>query len=188
VKVAHCENVECTVATISTIGATDTGFPWPVSLAIGADGFGYIEFSNTLAAHCLNAACTEASVGIKGEDITYLDPDADAVDLVTTRFITGEDGQRYRVRFRNYREVGYATDWSRPRFEAFLCDDANCTSATLLFDEWFGELGTARIVSWQAQIGLDGTWLLAYSQRPLGASGPISLKTFHCDALDRCRP
>jgi hypothetical protein len=65
-KVAHCENVECTDLTISTLDSLgELGIH--SSIAIGSDGlalisYGHVDSLNDLkVAHCSNVACTTAN-------------------------------------------------------------------------------------------------------------------------------
>ena len=66
-KAAHCDDVACSSATISTIddgGADRVGLD--TSITIGTDGLGlisYLDFTNEdlKVAHCDNIACTDAT-------------------------------------------------------------------------------------------------------------------------------
>ena len=65
-KVAHCSNVECTSATISTLDS-EGEVGWSNSISIGADGLGLISYfdglnSDIKMAHCSNVECTSANV------------------------------------------------------------------------------------------------------------------------------
>lgn len=77
-KVAHCVDVVCSSATITTLDTAST-VDARTSLSIGADGLGLIVYQNesgsqavVKAAHCANAACTSATyrtldtIGING--------------------------------------------------------------------------------------------------------------------------
>jgi hypothetical protein len=66
--VAHCQNVTCTSATITTVdGVGTTGnTQHPSSLTIGADGLGVVSYPDTVnadlrVAHCSNLACSSAT-------------------------------------------------------------------------------------------------------------------------------
>jgi len=67
-KVAHCADVACTSATVTTLDAPAT-VDDNTSLSIGADGLGLIAYQDNASskpvrikvAHCLNAACTTAN-------------------------------------------------------------------------------------------------------------------------------
>lgn len=67
-KVAHCQDVACRTATVSTLdhvaGGGDVG--WFTSVAIGHDGLGLISYWNASGgtlktAHCQNLSCSSAS-------------------------------------------------------------------------------------------------------------------------------
>ena len=69
-KVAHCVDVECSSATVTTLDAAAT-VNAQTSLTIGADGLGLIAYqdnppsghvSNIKLAHCLDVACTSAKL------------------------------------------------------------------------------------------------------------------------------
>jgi len=70
-KVAHCLNVACTAATVTTLDAASR-VSGQTSLTIGGDGLGLIAYEDTPAvsgsltkvkvAHCLNVACTAATL------------------------------------------------------------------------------------------------------------------------------
>jgi hypothetical protein len=68
-KVAHCENVACTAATVTTIDAAALVND-VTALTIGGDGLGLISYQDTSSstgtrikvAHCLNVACTSATL------------------------------------------------------------------------------------------------------------------------------
>ncbi len=70
-KVAHCLNVACTTATVTTLDAASR-VRGQTSLTIGGDGLGLISYEDTPAvsgaltkvkvAHCLNVACTAAKL------------------------------------------------------------------------------------------------------------------------------
>jgi predicted regulator of Ras-like GTPase activity (Roadblock/LC7/MglB family) len=86
-KVAHCENVSCTTATITGV-VTNGGIGDWNSITIGADGLGiisyYDEFNGELnVAHCVNIACTEATSNVV---------DSSAVVGIHTAITIGADG------------------------------------------------------------------------------------------------
>ncbi|MFP4346613.1 MAG: hypothetical protein ACLFU8_18160 [Anaerolineales bacterium] len=66
-KVAHCNNVACTGATLVTLDVHIGMESWETALTIGADGLpliGYYEANNDIlkVAHCNDIACTDASL------------------------------------------------------------------------------------------------------------------------------
>lgn len=73
---AHCEDVDCTRATLTALG-DDPGTPrsgGSASIAIGADGLGLISYldggpggfgeGSLRVAHCQDAVCTRATVSV----------------------------------------------------------------------------------------------------------------------------
>ncbi len=99
-KVAHCNDVACTGATLSTLdagGSVGSGS----SITIGADGLGVISYvdgtnQNLKAAHCNNVACTAATVStlfVGGvSDVTSI-----GVDGTGTTVIAFHEGPRLRL-------------------------------------------------------------------------------------------
>jgi predicted regulator of Ras-like GTPase activity (Roadblock/LC7/MglB family) len=62
-EVAHCSDVACSSAVLTTVGVTDLGPPIYTSITIGVDGLPVISYfdntNNTLnVAHCSNVFCT----------------------------------------------------------------------------------------------------------------------------------
>ena len=62
-KVAHCENLACTDATISSIDPQGDTFRDGISVAIGSDGLPLISYETfgLKVAHCSDVACTSAT-------------------------------------------------------------------------------------------------------------------------------
>jgi hypothetical protein len=65
-KVAHCENIQCSSATISWV---DSHGYLTKSITIGADGLGVIAYldtdsGNLRVAHCSNVACTASTIAL----------------------------------------------------------------------------------------------------------------------------
>ena len=61
-KVAHCENVACSSATVTDVDTNN--FREGSSITIGGDGLGlmsYEAFANLKVAHCSNLACTSVT-------------------------------------------------------------------------------------------------------------------------------
>lgn len=66
-KVAHCNNVTCTSATISTLASILNSLWFDTSIAIGPDGLGLISFwdqsnGDLKVARCNSARCTSATI------------------------------------------------------------------------------------------------------------------------------
>jgi len=86
-KVAHCGNVACTSATLSTVDSADSVGRY-TSIAIGDDGLPVISYSDSAnddlkVAHCGNVACTSATLSTVDS--------ADSVGSFTSIAI-GDDG------------------------------------------------------------------------------------------------
>ncbi len=135
-KVAHCNDVQCTSATITTLDSGDVG--QYSSVAIGTDGLGLISYydgtnQDLKVAHCNNTLCTSAS-------ITTLDSTG-AAGLDTSLAI-GSDGLALIV----YRVSG--------TLKVAHCDNLLCTTANL------GSLEAGSKPS--VAIGTDGLALISY--------------------------
>ena len=66
-KVAHCQDVACRRAVVSTLDRSTGDVGWYASVAFGADGLGLISYWDALtpalkAAHCQNVPCTTATL------------------------------------------------------------------------------------------------------------------------------
>jgi uncharacterized repeat protein (TIGR01451 family) len=94
-KVAHCQDVACTTATLATLDAPGTGLPGAgryTSIAFGSDGLGLISYngwsggmSRVKVAHCADAACSSATTalaGPAGEGLTGIAVGADGLGIV----------------------------------------------------------------------------------------------------------
>ena len=149
-KVAHCENVACTSATVSTLdSAGDVGHY--TSATVGADGLGLIGYSelngDLKVAHCQTVACTSA-------DVSTLDSTAVTANKSAT---IGADGLGLISYTDNDPVKGQ-------QLKAAHCVDPACTSADL------SAVGHADGVS--VTIGVDGRALI------FGGAG--GLTAFHC--------
>jgi preprotein translocase subunit Sec61beta len=91
-KVAHCNDVACTSATITTLDS-EGSVGWYPSVTIGADGLGLISYYDDTnldlkVAHCNDVACTSATIttldsaGIVGE-YTSVTIGADGLGLIS---------------------------------------------------------------------------------------------------------
>ena len=158
-KVAHCDNILCTSATLSTIDSTgDVGRY--TSIAIGSDGLGLISYydiatGDLKVAHCDNVLCTSAT-------LSTIDS-AGSVAWYTSIAI-GSDGLGLIAYYDNY---GIANS----SLKVAHCNDVACTSATI--STLLGP-GTDLEASTSIAIGGDGLGLISFA---LGI-GPFSA---HCD-------
>jgi hypothetical protein len=164
-RVAHCDNIACTSATVSTVAQAplhDIGFY--SSLAIGADGLGlisYLDYDQVAAknalkvAHCNNTACTSATT-------TTLDSAGNTGFF--TSITIGRDG-RGLISYR---------DTTNADLKVAHCNNTACTSALVSTLDSVGDSG----LHTSTTIGTDGLGLISYS-----SNSPSALKVAHCDNL-----
>ena len=159
-KVAHCLNVACTSATISTVDAT--GFlSGDTSIAIGADGLGLISYESTLpprglrVAHCSNLSCSSATISanesperVNGHSTLTIG--ADGLGLISFRGAGGQVPGELRIAH---------------------CVDVTCTTAATAALDTDLNVGAGAFIA----IGTDGLGLISYSD-------PVNhdLKVAHC--------
>jgi hypothetical protein len=153
-KVAHCSDVTCTSATISTFGEPDHFAFQTNSITIGADGLGLIAFLEPKGlvpkvAHCVDIACSDATV-------TSFDPNANLFrDGISVTI--GADG----LALISYNGSG---------LKVAHCSNVACTVATT------ATLHNGDVGDWSSiTTGSDGLGLVSYLDRPNG-----SLKVAHC--------
>jgi hypothetical protein len=153
-KVAHCSDIACTAATISTLGEPDHFAFQTNSITIGADGLGLIAFLEPKGlvpkvAHCENVTCSQAT-------ITAFDPNANLFrDGISVAI--GSDG----LALITYNSIG---------LKVAHCSNLACTAATT------ATLDSGNVGDWSSvTIGSDGFGLISYLDRPNG-----SLKVAHC--------
>ncbi len=158
-RVAHCADMTCSTATLSTIDAVNIAGQ-SNSIAIGRDGLGLISYSDFITqdlkvAHCSNLSCTAATVttldstGIVGGD-TSLAIGADGLGLIAYNDTTNE------------------------RLKVAHCSNVVCSSATLTTIA--GQVGTAASPS--LAIGSDGLGLIAYHD-----VARSELRVAHCGSV-----
>jgi hypothetical protein len=166
-KVAHCTDAICSVATTSTLDS-DGDVGTYTSIAIGADGLGLISYhdntNNCLkVAHCSNSACTAATISTLDSPFEY------GMNIGQYSSITiGADGLGL---------ISYMLDWTGSEFhDHYLrvahCSDTVCSAAmvsTMIdVDSWVG---------WSTSIttGADGLGLISYRD-----DSPGELRVAHC--------
>jgi hypothetical protein len=159
-RVAHCDDIACTSATISTLD-TAGNVGKHTSVAIGADGLGLISYyadgtnGDLRVAHCDNIACTSATTttlditGIVGE-YTSITIGADGLGLISYRDTTNDD------------------------LKVAHCDNLACTSATLSTIDSAGSVGAYNSIT----IGADGLGLISYYDY-----ANYDLRVAHCNDL-----
>jgi hypothetical protein len=157
-KVAHCEDVACTSATITTLDNAGTVGKY-TSIAIGADGLGLIAYYDRVnedlkVAHCNDTTCT-------GATITILDNVGD-IDDPSISIAIGADGLGL---------LGYF-DALNNDLKVAHCDDVACTGATITPLDSAGEVGSHTSIA----VGADGLGLISYLDITNDA-----LKVAHCN-------
>jgi hypothetical protein len=163
VKVAHCADVACTTATLSTI---DTGnYP---ALVIGADGRGliaYVAAGALKAAHCNDVACTSASTTVV---------DGPNVAPARVSVIIGSDSLPLIVYMKQVQ------GFIGPGVTTAHCAAASCSSATVSVH---GATGTGGTQDTAAALGTDGFPLIAWVISNAGAPVVRRCADVACTAL-----
>ena len=159
-KVAHCDNIECSSATdhpyLETLVHSDGPY---TSVTTGADGLGLISYRGSegflKVAHCDNIECSSANI----TNLSNLRAKHSSVTI-------GADG------------LGLISYYANHELKAAHCSDSACSSATLttLDSEWrdinnTGDLGNYSSVT----IGADGLGLISYYD-----ATNADLKVAHC--------
>ena len=154
-KVAHCNNLACTSATITTL---ETGLIRnQVSIVTGVDGMGLISFHRQDAegklkvAHCSNTVCTAATI-----------TEIDTAGLVGeySSITIGADGMGLISYFDNY----------NGKLKVAHCSNLSCTSATT---STIADGGGGTSIT----LGSDGLGLISY------LNGASNIAVAHCDNL-----
>jgi hypothetical protein len=154
-KVAHCEDIECSQATITNLDGgvlVDSG----TSVTIGADGLGLITYSafrHLTVAHCSNLACTAST-------LTTLDADGEVGEWSSVT--SGNDGLGL---------ISYL-DRDNGALKAAHCSNTLCSSATTQTLDT-GDTGGFTSIT----IGADGLGLIT-AEPPQTRLGPV--KVTHC--------
>jgi hypothetical protein len=166
-KVAHCNDLACTSATLTALdSAGDVG--QHTSVTIGTDGLGLISYYDATngdlkAAHCDDPACTSAT-------LVTLDSAGDVGQY--TSVATGADG----LGLISYYDV------TNGDLKAAHCTDSACTSATLTPVDGYGSGGTAGQYS-SLTIGADGLPWISYYYSSLGAVVVIRCDDAACTSI-----
>ena len=166
VKVAHCEDLACTVATLSEIALSQDGASGAprsfdgISLTIGPDGFpliSYIDLDGGLSvAHCADVACSSAT--ISPSLLSSYGPQR----LSSPSMTIGSDG------------LGLISVWNRHYQILYVahCEDADCSTATISY------AGNQAGGPGEITIGSDGLGIMSY----VHVDG--SLRTAHCQTAN----
>lgn len=201
-KVAHCNDLACTGATVTTLDATgDVG--QEASLGIGIDGLGLIAYLNYTdfklkVAHCNNAACSSATLSTLGDAdgaismaigaddrglIAYHDSFngilvAHCNDVACTTASTAPLANRampyttMAVGTDDRALIGFQ-DSVTNRMEVAHCNDLACTSATITEVD-VADCHTSPTRPLSIAIAPDGFGLIAYTDID------YTLKAAHC--------
>jgi hypothetical protein len=158
-KVAHCDDLACTSATLTTLDSVGSVGEY-TSVTIGTDGLGLISYYDNTnfhlkVAHCDDLACASAVS-------TTLDS-AEGVGAYTSATI-GADGLGL---------ISYH-DYINDDLKVAHCDDVTCTSATITTLDSAGGVGAYT----SATIGADGLGLITYQDYT-----NYDLKVAHCSDL-----
>ena len=153
-KVAHCSNVACTGATITSLDSAGHGMRFP-SVAIGVDDLGLIAYNHSnddlMVAHCSNAVCTSAALSI-----------IDSTTNTSSSSLTiGGDGLGL---------ISYY-DYPNETLKIAHCTDTACTNASTIT---VGPVG----IFWcptSIATGADGFGLVGYVNDNVG-----DLRVAHC--------
>jgi hypothetical protein len=164
-KVAHCLNVACTAATVTTLDAASR-VHGQTSLTIGGDGLGLIAYEDTPAvsgsltkvnvAHCLNVACTAATL----TTIDTVHPDnGELGGLGMASIATGSNG---------FGIVAYYDGGANNDLKVTVCGQADCSPCVHvgpapsnpmpLCDPTLLPLNTTTTVDHSAAGALTGGW------------------------------
>ncbi|MEX1312350.1 MAG: hypothetical protein AB1Z65_18165, partial [Candidatus Sulfomarinibacteraceae bacterium] len=141
-KVAHCDNLSCSSATIQSISAQCGRHS---SIAIGSDGFPLIAYNSSYnlfeVAHCLDIACSAVEFGVPGF------PLAEHISLAI-----GADG---------FGLIVFAYYWGESYYVAH-CENLNCSVATVSL------LAHSNTRSFDPgcsiTVGTDGLGVIAYNE------------------------
>ena len=172
-KVAHCVNIACTAATVTTIDAASRVSDL-APLAIGGDGFGLIGYQDTSSAsrtimkvaHCLNVACTAATLST----IETVKPDnGESGGYSQVGIATGNHGLGL---------VSYYDGGSNEMLKVAACTNPDC-SATVITVVDRATTASTLLGGWSSvAFGLDGLALISYNGG-YTATGS-DLKVAHC--------
>lgn len=168
-RVAHCDNVECTSATITTPDSTlYTGYT--NAIAIGTDGLPIISYSENTAhglkvLHCKDAACTTFDTPTILDRITN---PYNRGGAQYTSIAIGTDG----LPVISY----YFEDYNFRALKVAHCNDTACTSAALQTVDMPGDLVSFTSIA----IGVDGFPVISYFNLNQNDQYINTLKVVHC--------
>ncbi len=157
-EVAHCSNLACTSATITTVDSVGIVGRFS-SVTIGADGLGLISYHDETnrdlkVAHCSNTACTAA---------TTTTVDSDQQVGLDTSITVGKDG----LGLISYSHGGFG------QLKVAHCSNTACSAVTATTHD------TGLVSDTSLTLGPDGHGLIAYQQFDFGLA-KRRLKVAHC--------
>jgi hypothetical protein len=185
-KVAHCSDVACTSATITTLdGAGGANVGMYSSVATGSDGMGLISYyDETLSAlkvaHCSDVACTSATIttldGAGGANVGMFS--SVAVGMFSSNVAIGSDGMGL---------ISYY-DSDDKDLKIAHCSDVACTSATITTLDGAGGANVGMFSS--VATGSDGIVLISYldsdsmTVKIIGVSAPRQIGIAYYDVAN----
>jgi Collagen triple helix repeat (20 copies) len=163
-KVAHCVNIACAAATITTVDRGLVGFD--AAITIGADGLAVISYHDASSgdlkvAHCSNVVCNAATT-------TTIDTGGGGNVGRDTSIAIGADGLAL---------ISYH-DGTNGDLKVAHCSNLLCTGAIVTTIDPLGLTGLTTSIT----IGTDGLGLVSYYQVNPGQEGlGGDLEVAHCD-------
>ena len=157
-KVAHCNNLDCSAATVSLVDAAGSN-GWSTSIAIGVDGLpviSYLEGVNQVTlrvAHCNDPSCTVATTTVFEGGLAR-----------STAIAIGTDGLPV---------VSYIDIQGGDNLKVLHCDDVSCTSATSTTVDSVSRVDRYTSIA----VGSDGLPVVSYWD----AGSNRDLKIAHCN-------
>ncbi|HKE98399.1 MAG TPA: VCBS repeat-containing protein [Actinomycetes bacterium] len=173
-KVAHCNDVTCASATITTLDAP-ARVNDVTALAIGGDGLGLISYQDTAAsstkmkvAHCANTACTSAT----------------RTTIDTVRPDNGENGgyQQTGIAVGNHGLglISYYDGGGNQMLKVAACTNPDCSNSVKTVVDKSADPAHQLHGGWPSvTFGHDGLALISYNAN-YTASGGSDLKVAHC--------
>jgi hypothetical protein len=175
-KVAHCHNVACTSATITTLDAPARVSDL-TSLTIGGDGYGLISYQDTTSssstkmkvAHCLNIACTSATLST----IASVKPDnGETGGYSQTGIATGNHGLGL---------ISFYDGGSNQMLKVAACTNADCSTSIVTMVDRAPNPTASLHGGWSSvAFGHDGLALISYNGNYSSAAGGANLRIAKC--------
>jgi len=167
-KVAHCENLACTTATVTVV---DSLVGDGTSIIVGADGFGLISYQTLGSpqrlkfAHCQNVACTTSDVHQPSSGSL---PNGDSFGADSSLILSPYDLNLPAAAMVTFLDTTDHSVW------AARCSNLNCANLTAV-----NQLATGAD-SASLTMGDDGRGLVAVG------SSTQQLRFLHCQTLNSC--